>query len=147
MVDASSKSARNPDAGPRWLPVVAGAVLTPDGHCLMHRRPPGKAYAGLWEFPGGKVETHEKPMETLVRELEEEIGIIPLASACRPALFAQQPACGPRPEIVLMLYIVDAWNGTPQALEGGEIDWFTPPQVLQLAMPPMDRALAERLWR
>jgi 8-oxo-dGTP diphosphatase len=146
MVDAPSESAKNPDAPLGWLPVVAGAVMTPEGLWLMHRRPPGKAYAGLWEFPGGKVEAFEKPLETLIRELEEEIGIVPLATACRPALFAQQPACGTRPEIVLMLYIVDAWQGTPQALEGGEVGWFTPAQALKLPMPPMDRDLAERLW-
>lgn len=147
MVEPDREVEKNTDASRTWLPVVAGAVMNPEGCCLMHRRPPGKAYAGLWEFPGGKVEHAEKPVESLIRELEEEIGITPLAEACRPALFAEQAAGEGRPDIVLMLYIVDAWQGTPQALEGGEIGWFSPAEVQRLPMPPMDRDLAERLFR
>jgi len=147
MVEPDREVEKNTDASRTWLPVVAGALMNPEGRCLMHRRPPGKAYAGLWEFPGGKVEHAEKPVESLIRELGEEIGITPLAEACRPALFAEQGAGEGRPDIVLMLYIVDAWQGTPQALEGGEIGWFSPAEVQQLPMPPMDRDLAKRLFR
>ena len=90
MVDAPSPSAKKPDAAPVWLPVVAGALITPAGKCLMHQRPQGKMYAGLWEFPGGKVEASEKPVDSLVRELAEELGIAVPPAACRPALLAQQ---------------------------------------------------------
>lgn len=147
MVDPRCGSEKNPDAVQRWLPVVAGALVNARGQYLMHRRPLGKAYAGLWEFPGGKVEPHENPMESLLRELDEEIGVVTAAEACRPALFAQQAASEKRPSIVLMLYIVERWDGTPEALEGGEVGWFSPEQVLALPMPPMDRDLAGRLWQ
>lgn len=146
MVDPARPSEKNSDAAPVWLPVVAGALIKPDGQCLMHQRPSGKMYAGLWEFPGGKVEASEKPSESLVRELAEELGIRVLPQACRPALFAQQAARAGVPPIVLMLYIVNDWEGTAQALEGGAVGWFSPPEALALAMPPMDRDLAERLW-
>lgn len=147
MVDLSTTGEKNSDAPGSWLPVVAGALIDGGGRVLMHQRPVGKMYAGLWEFPGGKVEPSEKPCESLVRELAEELGITVSANACRPALFAQQPASAAALPIVLMLYIVSAWQGTPQALEGGTIGWFAPDEALRLAMPPMDRDLAERLWQ
>ncbi len=146
MVDCPAAGEKNSDAAAPWLPVVAAALIDPDGRCLMHQRPLGKMYAGLWEFPGGKVELSENPVESLIRELSEELGIMVPASSCRPGLFAQQPACDERPAIVLMLYIVSQWHGTPQALEGGSIGWFAPREALMLAMPPMDRDLAGRLW-
>lgn len=147
MVDTQRPGEKNSDAHADWLPVVAGALNRPDGLWLMHQRPLGKMYAGLWEFPGGKVEPYENPSETLVRELAEELGIAVHLASCQPSLFAQQSAspgvCG----IVLMLYTVSQWDGTPQALEGGDVGWFTPAQALELAMPPLDRDLAQRLWR
>jgi 8-oxo-dGTP diphosphatase len=146
MVDASAPSAKNPDAAPVWLPVVAGALITPAGKCLMHQRPQGKMYAGLWEFPGGKVEASEKPVDSLVRELAEELGIAVPPTACRPALLAQQEPRAGLPAIVLMLYTIDRWDGTPAPLEGGAIGWFAPHEALGLALAPMDRDLAGRLW-
>ena len=125
--------------------VVAGVLVDPDGRWMMHERPSGKMYAGLWEFPGGKVEASENPSQSLSRELREELGISVVASSCRPLLFAADGARGDRPEIVLLLYSVSAWEGEPQALEGGAVGWFTPGEALALPMPPLDRDLAERL--
>lgn len=147
MVETPPKSEKNPDALLRWLPVVAGALEGSDGRWLMHQRPAGKMYEGLWEFPGGKVEDTEKPKETLVRELREELGIVIDPAVATPALFAQQAAGSGQSEIVLLLYTVRQWAGTPQALEGGDIGWFRPDEALALPMPPMDRDLAQRLWR
>jgi 8-oxo-dGTP diphosphatase len=147
MVETPGGSEKNSDAFSGWLPVVAGALVQPGGVWLMHQRPAGKMYEGLWEFPGGKVEAVEKPMQTLVRELAEELDVAVDPAACRPALFAQQAGHAGSAEIVLMLYIVTRWEGTPQALEGGNVGWFTPADALALAMPPMDRDLAGRLWR
>ena len=147
MVDPQRPGERNSDAPQGWLPVVAGALVRSDGLCLMHQRPVGKMYAGLWEFPGGKVEPAERPVLSLVRELAEELGISVHPASCQPALFAQQPAHSGAGEIVLMLYIVSHWEGVPRALEGGDVGWFAPADALMLPMPPMDRDLAARLWR
>ncbi|MFL0671150.1 MAG: (deoxy)nucleoside triphosphate pyrophosphohydrolase [Erythrobacter sp.] len=147
MVDVLRAGEKNSDGPQAWLPVVAAALMTADGLWLMHQRPAGKMYAGLWEFPGGKVEPSERPALSLVRELAEELGITVNAGSCQPALFAQQAAHRGAGDIVLMLYIVSQWDGTPRALEGGDVAWLTPAEALALPMPPMDRDLAERLWR
>lgn len=145
MVDKAPGVEKNSDGCDDWLLVVAGVLIDGNGRWLMHQRPCGKMYAGLWEFPGGKVETHEFPANSLVRELSEELGIHVEAEACLPATFAQDGALGARPAIVLMLYTIFAWAGQPEALEGGKIGWFSPEDALKLAMPPMDREMAQRL--
>ena len=147
MIESGPTGEKNSDTPRPWLAVVAGALIAADGRCLMHQRPVGKMYAGLWEFPGGKVEAHEKPVEALVRELREELGISVRADACRPALLAEQPGVPGGLHIVLMLYTVSNWSGTARAVEGGAIGWFAPAETRALAMPPMDRDLAGRLWR
>jgi 8-oxo-dGTP diphosphatase len=145
MVDGNAQGAKNSDAGAGWMLVVAGALVDGQGRFLMHQRPLGKMYAGLWEFPGGKVEEIENPSQSLARELYEELGIrIDLASV-RPAGFAEDGARDGRLPIVLLLYTVTAWRGEPKALEGGEVEWFTPDRVLTLQMPPLDRQLAAAL--
>ena len=125
-----------------WIAVVAGALCRSDGLWLMHRRPEGKHHAGLWEFPGGKVEPGEMPKFALQRELAEELGIACTANACVPAGFAERPG-----DMVLLLYTVSAWDGEPQALEGGAIGWFTPAEALALPKPPLDVELAARLFQ
>jgi 8-oxo-dGTP diphosphatase len=130
-----------------WMAVVAGALMRADGRWLMHRRQEGKQHAGLWEFPGGKVEAHEMPMESLCRELREELGIRCDPAACIPVAFAETaPAVDPVP-IVILLYTVVRWTGEPAALEGGEIGWFTPQEVSALAKPPLDVLLSEHLFQ
>lgn len=126
---------------------MAGALAGEDGRWLMHRRPPGKHHAGLWEFPGGKVEADEMPLESLVRELHEELGVTCHPSACVPIGFAETAAATDARAIVILLYTVSGWDGVPAALEGGEVGWFTPQEVLALAMPPLDVILARQLFQ
>ena len=128
-----------------WITVVAGALQRDDGRWLMHCRPTGKHHAGLWEFPGGKVEPSEMPVESLIRELREELGITCHPATCQPAAFAETPAKSEGLAIVILLYTVTGWDGVPTALEGGSIGWFTPPEVRALDKPPLDIALAARV--
>jgi 8-oxo-dGTP diphosphatase len=130
-----------------WIAVVAGALHRDDGRWLMHRRPEGKHHAGLWEFPGGKVEATELPLDSLIRELAEELGICCHAEACVPAGFAETASEPDARSIVILLYIVNAWEGEPRAHEGGAIGWFTSAEVLALPKPPLDIELAARLFR
>lgn len=130
----------------RWVPVVAGALSRSDDCWLMHKRPPGKHHGGLWEFPGGKVEDYEMPIESLVRELREELGITCDRAACQPAAFAESLDHDGQPAIVILLYTVAKWEGEPAALEGGTIGWFTPDEIRALAKPPLDVQLASVLF-
>lgn len=130
-----------------WIAVVAGALQRADGRWLMHRRPEGKHHAGLWEFPGGKVEASEMPRESLVRELAEELGISCRPGAIAPAGFAESVAGEAGQRIVILLYTLREWDGIPLALEGGAVDWFTPAQVLALPKPPLDVLLAAQLFQ
>lgn len=132
---------------PDWIAVVAGALVREDGYWLMHKRPPGKHHAGLWEFPGGKVEPGEMPVKSLIRELEEELGVTCNPAACLPSAFAEIGTAGDTGAIVILLYTVSGWLGIPAALEGGEIDWFTPQQALELPKPPLDVMLARQLFQ
>jgi 8-oxo-dGTP diphosphatase len=145
MVEKCDPVEKNSDGWTGWILVVAGVLIDSAGRWLMHQRPQGKMYEGLWEFPGGKVEPSEFPASSLRRELREELGVTVVEHDCQPMLFAQDGAIEARPAIVLLLYKVAAWDGEPQALEGGEVAWFAPHQALALAMPPLDRVLAERL--
>jgi 8-oxo-dGTP diphosphatase len=129
-----------------WIAVVAAALHRPDARWLMHRRPEGKHHAGLWEFPGGKVEPAETPSAALVRELAEELGIGCAPEHCVPAGFAESRGAGEAAGLVILLYTVPVWQGEPRALEGGAVDWFTPEEVLALPKPPLDIALAAQLF-
>lgn len=126
--------------------VVAGALARGDGRWLMHRRPLNKHHGGLWEFPGGKVESEESPRLALVRELEEELGVRVREEDCETAVFARQDPRPGRSAIVILLYTIAQWKGEPQALEGEEIGWFLPEEVAKLEKPPLDVVLAERLF-
>ena len=131
----------------RTMWVVAGALCRSDGKILMHKRPAGKHHAGLWEFPGGKVEESEVPENALIRELKEELGVSITAGECDPVAFAEDSGRGTERPIVILLYRIDRWSGKPTALEGGELDWFEPNQIGSLEKPPLDVVLAERFMK
>lgn len=126
---------------PTIVPVVAVALLRKDGCVLMQQRPFGKAHGGLWEFPGGKVEAGETVESALIREISEELGIGLAADALRPLTFA----AAADEAFVILLYTCRCWTGEPQCLEGEAIGWFSPADLQDLPMPPLDVPLAEAL--
>lgn len=121
------------------LTVVAVALVDMDGRVLLQQRPEGKAMAGLWEFPGGKVESGETPEAALIRELREELGVDVEAACLAPATFASE-ALGDR-HLLLLLYACRKWRGTPQALHATALRWVRPLEMHGLAMPPADKPL------
>jgi len=123
----------------RLLPVVAVALVDADGRILLQQRPPGKNLAGLWEFPGGKIEPGETPEAALIRELAEELGISVSTACLAPATFASAPL-GDR-HLLLLLFVCRKWEGTPRAIEASALTWVRPVQMHALPMPPADRPL------
>ncbi len=123
--------------------VVAAALADGEGRVLLQRRAPGRAMAGLWEFPGGKVELGELPEAALVRELEEELGIGVDAGDLAPACFASAPV-GDR-HMILLLYLCRRWEGEPQPLDATALLWTTTEEMRGLAMPPADAPLIDLL--
>ena len=123
--------------------VVAAAMVDARGRVLVQQRPPGKAMAGLWEFPGGKVEAGETPEAALARELREELGVAAPVDAMRPCAFASAPA-GDR-HLVLLLYTLREWAGEPRPLEASALRWETPAALRKLTMPPADVPLVQAL--
>lgn len=130
---------------PTVMLVVAGALRDDNGRFLMQKRPEGKRHAGLWEFPGGKVESGENPRFALVRELSEELGIAIEPAAITPAAFAEHEADSEGPAIVILLYMVPCWAGDPQSLEGCETGWFDVDEARNLPKPELDRQLLASL--
>lgn len=123
--------------------VVAAALVDEGGRVLLQQRAPGRSMAGLWEFPGGKVEEGETPERALVRELREELGIEVDKSSLSPACFASA-SVGER-HMVLLLYVCRAWAGEPQALEATALQWALPSEMRGLPMPPADQPLIDLL--
>ena len=126
---------------PTIVLVVAAAIRDREGRLLLQQCPPHKRHAGLWEFPGGKVESEEIPRLALCREVREELGLDLESTALEPIGFAEEPPAEGRPGLVLLLYTCGTWRGEPTALEGQEWGWFTPGEAAALDLPPMDRAL------
>lgn len=119
--------------------VAACALVDADGRVLMARRPEGKPLAGLWEFPGGKVEAGETPEDTLIRELREELGI-EVAKAClAPLTFASHAYTDFH--LLMPLYVCRRWQGTVQPLEGQALEWVRPARMREYPMPPADEPL------
>jgi len=127
--------------------VVAAAIGDGTGRWLMQQRPAGKRHGGMWEFPGGKVESLESPRFALCREVREELAIELEIEALEPSGFAEEEPAEGRTGIVLLFYRCLGWNGTPESLEGQAWGWFTPDEAASLAMPEMDRALLAALLR
>lgn len=121
------------------ITVVAAALVDGEGRVLLQQRPPGLPMAGLWEFPGGKVEIDERPEAALIRELEEELGIATEAACLAPASFASADLEGRH--LLLLLYICRQWRGAPKPLHASALKWVRPPQMFALPMPPADRPL------
>lgn len=132
---------------PTIVPVVAVALIAPDGRILMQQRKLAGAFGGLWEFPGGKVEPGESPESALLREIEEELGISLDSAEVRPLTFASDPALPPAPRQphVILLYTCRRWQGEPRCLDAEAIAWIAPDALMALAMPPLDVPLAEAL--
>lgn len=128
------------------MTVVAAAISGKNGRWLMQRRPLHKHHGGLWEFPGGKIEIGESPEEALIRELREELTIEVSAGALRRLAEASAPGGARSPQIVITLYTVADWSGSPVAEAGAELGWFVPEQIVALQLPPLDRELAVRLF-
>jgi len=129
-------------AKPKLL-VSAVALVDADGRVLMAKRPPGKALAGLWEFPGGKVHDDETPEAALVRELDEELGIDIAESCLAPLTFASHAY--EHFHLIMPLYVCRTWKGQVTAREGQELVWRMPNRLNTLPMPPADIPLVAML--
>ncbi|WP_372072307.1 8-oxo-dGTP diphosphatase MutT [Tistrella mobilis] len=131
-------------AGPaKLLLVVAVALLDVDNRVLIAKRPEGKAMAGLWEFPGGKVAPGERPEAALVRELHEELGIDTSTSCLAPATFASHAY--PDFHLLMPVYVCRQWRGTPTPREGQELAWVRISKLRDYPMPPADLPLIAML--
>ena len=130
---------------PTFVAVVAAAIRDDAGRLLLQQGLPHKRHAGLWEFPGGKVESGETPRFALCREVAEELAIELAEDALVPAGFADEPSAEGHPPLVLFLYTSLRWHGEPEAREGQNWGWFKPEEAAKLPMPPMDRMLLAAL--
>lgn len=127
--------------------VVAAALIDPDGRVLIAERPPGKAMAGLWEFPGGKIEPGETPETALIRELHEELGITVKAACLAPFTFASYTY--EQFHLLMPLYLCRRWEGTPSPREHAAIKWMKPRDLIAnsrtFPMPAADLPLLPML--
>ena len=119
--------------------VVAVALIDADNRILLAQRPEGKQLAGLWEFPGGKVEAGERPEETLIRELREELGIDVKEPCLAPLTFASHAY--ESFHLLMPLYVCRRWDGFVQAREGQALKWVRPRDLRAHPMPPADEPL------
>ncbi len=123
--------------------VAACALIDPDGRVLIARRPPGKPMEGLWEFPGGKVKDGERPEQTLIRELKEELGIAVDEACLAPLTFASHAY--PDFHLLMPLYVCRRWEGVVSAMEGQQLAWVRPNRLRDYEMPPADVPLIAHL--
>ena len=129
--------------GARLLLVAACALVDPDGRVLITQRPQGKALAGLWEFPGGKVEAGERPETALIRELNEELGIDVAESCLAPLTFASHAYDDFH--LLMPLYVCRRWKGIATGREGQALKWAMPKKLRDYPMPPADLPLIPHL--
>ena len=123
--------------------VAACALIDADGRVLIAERPPGKPMAGLWEFPGGKVESGEQPEESLIRELKEELGIDVKQECLAPLTFASHRY--PDFHLLMPLYVCRRWEGIVEAREAQRLKWVRPSNLRDYPMPPADEPLIPHL--
>jgi len=127
------------EPGSNLLLVAACALIDADGRVLLARRPEGKKMAGLWEFPGGKLNPGETPEAALIRELKEELGIDVSAACLAPFAFASHAY--ERFHLLMPLYLCRRWKGTPKARENQTLAWVRPEKLADYPMPPADKPL------
>ena len=127
----------------RLVLVAACALIDPDGRVLIAQRPPGKPMAGLWEFPGGKVEPVERPEQCLIRELREELGIAVQEECLAPLTFASHTY--PDFYLLMPLYVCRRWDGFVEAREAQQLKWVRPHELRNFPMPPADEPLISHL--
>jgi 8-oxo-dGTP diphosphatase len=123
--------------------VAACALIDADGRVLIAQRPPGKSMAGLWEFPGGKIETGECPEQSLIRELKEELGIVVKEECLAPLTFASH--LYPEFHLLMPLYVCRRWEGIVEAKEKQQLKWVRPNALRDYPMPPADEPLISHL--
>ncbi len=127
-----------------WLVIAAAvALVDADGRVLLCKRPEGKPFAGLWEFPGGKVEPGERPEAALIRELREELSIDVVESCLAPLTFASHAYDDFH--LLMPLYACRRWQGVARGLEGQELAWVKPMKLREFPMPPADIPLIPHL--
>jgi 8-oxo-dGTP diphosphatase len=123
--------------------VAACALVDADGRVLIAERPAGKSMAGLWEFPGGKIEAGETPEQSLIRELEEELGIVVKEACLAPLTFASHGYADFH--LLMPLYVCRRWDGMVTAREGQQLAWVRPNRLRDYPMPPADIPLIPHL--
>ena len=123
--------------------VAACALVDTDGRVLIAQRPAGKLMAGLWEFPGGKVEDDEAPEQSLIRELKEELGIVIQENCLAPLTFASHAY--PYFHLLMPLYVCRRWEGFVSPQEGQQLKWVKPNELRNYPMPPADEPLISHL--
>lgn len=129
--------------GPPIVPIVCAALVDGEGQVLLQQRPKGKAMAGLWEFPGGKIAAGESPEAALCRELKEELGLDVAAGSLVPFGFASHRYDSFH--ILLLLYLCRDWHGLPIAREGQSLAWVAPRNMRDYPMPAADEPLVALL--
>jgi 8-oxo-dGTP diphosphatase len=123
--------------------VAACALIDADGRVLLTERPAGKTMAGLWEFPGGKIEPGERPEQTLIRELKEELAIVVQEPCLAPLTFASHAY--PDFHLLMPLYVCRRWDGLVTPQEGQRLAWVRPQRLREYKMPPADEPLVAHL--
>jgi 8-oxo-dGTP diphosphatase len=131
------------EKNPTYLFVAAAALVDEKGRILVQKRPKGKPMAGLWEFPGGKVESGETPELALIRELREELNISVEPQDIEPLAFASEPLA--EKHLILLLYICRRWTGQVESPEALDLQWLPVTKIDGLPMPPADGPLVQML--